>query len=248
MSPSRTRRCASTCSNQLPYFLPHLLALSASSPFWAGERTGLRSYRLSVFNELPRTGLPPTFSDPEEYRRTVATLVSAGELEDGSKLWWDLRPLRRSRPSPDAGDAHHRRLHPPRRRHRHCRRLPDRCLARMLWRLRRANQRWREYSTFLLNENRWLAQRHGPNAALIDLPKGKPVAFAQLLDETIAFGAEDAWSSGCTAEVADARRIVKEGTSADRQLAVYDRAVAAGQSAEGALKTVCPRFNLDLRH
>ncbi len=101
--------------NQLPYFLPHLLALSTSSPFWGGERTGLCSYRLSVFNELPRTGLPPTFSDPEEYRRAVAVLVKAGEIEDGSKLWWDLRP---SVALPDPGDARHRRLYPPRRRHR----------------------------------------------------------------------------------------------------------------------------------
>src|SRR6185312_10723424 len=77
---------------QLPYFLPHLLALSCSSPFWGGERTGLRSYRLAVFNELPRTGIPPGFADAEEYRRTVATLVAAGEIEDGSKLWWDMRP------------------------------------------------------------------------------------------------------------------------------------------------------------
>ncbi len=219
--------------NQLPYFLPHLLALSASSPFWGGERTGLRSYRLSVFNELPRTGLPPNFSDPEEYRRTVATLVHAGELEDGSKLWWDLRPsVRFPTLEMRITDV--------------CTRLDDaiaiaalyRCLTRMLWRLRRSNQRWREYSTFLLNENRWLAQRHGPNAALIDFGKGEPVAFAQLLEEIIAFVAEDAEFFGCTAEVVDARRIVKEGTSADRQLAVYDRAVAAGQSAERALKAV----------
>ena len=137
-----------------------------------------------------------------------------------------------------------------------CTRLDDaiaiaalyRCLARMLWRLRRANQRWREYSTFLLNENRWLAQRHGPNAALIDFGKGEPVAFAQLLDEIIAFVAEDAEFFGCTAEVADARRIVKEGTSADRQLAVYDRAVAAGQSAERALKAVVDHLIRETTH
>jgi carboxylate-amine ligase len=127
-----------------------------------------------------------------------------------------------------------------------CTRLDDaiaiaalyRCLVRMLMRLRRANQRWREYSTFLLNENRWLAQRHGPGAALIDFGKGEPVPFADLIEEAIAFVAEDAAAFGCEAEVADLRRIVREGTSADRQLAVYDRAVAAGQSAEGALKAV----------
>ena len=146
--------------NQLPYFLPHLLALSTSSPFWRGERTGLYSYRLSVFNELPRTGLPPTFSDPDEYRRTVAVLVKAGEIEDGTKLWWDLRPsVRFPTLEMRITDV--------------CTRLDDaiavaalyRCLVRMLTRLRRANQRWRDYSTFLINENRWLAQRYGPRAA-----------------------------------------------------------------------------------
>ena len=81
--------------NQLPYFLPHLLALSTSSPFWRGERPGCSSYRLAVFNELPRTGLPPTFADVGEYHRTVDTLVKAGEIEDGTKIWWDLRPSAR---------------------------------------------------------------------------------------------------------------------------------------------------------
>lgn len=216
--------------HQLPYFLPHLLALSTSSPFWGGERTGLKSYRLSVFGELPRTGLPPAFSDKSEYDRTVATLVAAGELEDGSKLWWDLRPsVRFPTLEMRITDV--------------CPRLDDaiaiaalyRCLTRMLYRLRRANQRWREYSTFLLTENRWLAQRNGPKASMIDFGKGESVPFADLVEELIAFTAEDAAWFGCEAEVAHIRTIAREGTSADRQLAVFDRAVAAGRSRREAL-------------
>mgnify|MGYP000415734129 CR=1 FL=1 len=215
---------------QLPYFLPHMLALSTSSPFWVGERTGLKSYRLSVFGELPRTGLPPAFEDKSEYDRTVATLVAAGELEDGTKLWWDLRPSARF-PTLEmrVTDV--------------CTRVDDavaiaalyRCLARMLYRLRRSNQRWREYSTFLVNENRWLAQRNGPKMSLIDFGKGRPVPFVDLVEELIDFTAEDAAWFGCEAEIAHLRTIVREGTSADRQLAVYDRAVAAGRTSREAL-------------
>ena len=78
--------------NQVVYFLPHLLALSTSSPFWHGQDTGLKSYRLSVFNELPRTGIPNVFDSYAEYERHVNILIKAGMIEDSSKIWWDIRP------------------------------------------------------------------------------------------------------------------------------------------------------------
>ena len=78
--------------NQVRYFLPHLLMLSTSSPFWQGEDTGLKSYRLAVFHELPRTGLPQRFESYGEYQRTVDVLVRNGVIEDATKIWWDLRP------------------------------------------------------------------------------------------------------------------------------------------------------------
>ena len=219
--------------NQLPYFLPHLLALSTSSPFWQGDQTGLHSYRLAVWNEVPRTGLPPTFSSPDEFHRTVATLVEAGEIEDATKIWWDLRPSARF-PTLEMRITDI------------CTRLDDtiaiaalyRCITRLLYRLRRANQRWRSYSRFLLDENRWLAQRFGPTHALIDFGKGAPVPFADLIDELVDLVGEDAAFFGCTAEVEHAREIAAEGTSADRQMRTYDRAVATGASAEEALKAV----------
>lgn len=219
--------------NQLPYFLPHLLALSTSSPFWRGAMTGLHSYRLSVFNELPRTGLPPSFASPAEYHRTVETLVNAGEIEDGTKVWWDLRPSARF-PTLEMRITDV------------CTRLDDaiaiaalfRCVTRMLYRLRRANQRWRDYSTFLVSENRWLAQRFGESRALIDFGKGEPVAFGSLVAELLELVAEDAAFFGCEKEVAHARQIVTEGTSATRQLAVYERKLAEGASTEAALRAV----------
>ena len=78
--------------NQIVYFLPHLIALSTSSPFWAGENTGLKSYRTSVFRSLPRTGLPDEFDSWADYRRHVGVLIDAGVIEDATKLWWDIRP------------------------------------------------------------------------------------------------------------------------------------------------------------
>ncbi|MEM6618821.1 MAG: YbdK family carboxylate-amine ligase, partial [Pseudomonadota bacterium] len=78
--------------NQMRYFLPHLLALSCSSPFWQGRDTGLGSYRLTVFDNLPRTGLPPRFESWWSYARSVEIIVGTGLIEDASKIWWDLRP------------------------------------------------------------------------------------------------------------------------------------------------------------
>jgi len=201
--------------NQITYFLPHLLALSTSSPFWRGRTTGLKSYRLSVFNELPRTGLPPRFESFGDYRHTIDTLVQAGVIEDATKIWWDLRPS-------DRFPTLEMRVTDV------CPLVEDtvaiaalfRCLCRMLFRLRRANQGWRQYSRFLLAENRWLAQRHGASAELIDFGRKKPVAFQELIEEIIELVAPDAAFFGCEPEIAHIQEIVRRGTSAERQLAL----------------------------
>ncbi|MDF2766897.1 MAG: carboxylate-amine ligase [Rhodospirillales bacterium] len=218
---------------QVAYFLPHLLALSTSSPFWRGNDTGLKSYRVAVFNEMPRTGLPESFDSYAEYERHLSVLVNAGLIEDGTKLWWDCRPSARF-PTlelriPDI-----------------CTRLDDgiaiaalyRCLLRMLWRLRISNQRWRRYSHMLINENRWRAQRYGLDEGLVDFGKGEVVPVADLLEEIIALTREDAEALGCVAEVDRARDIVRRGTSAHRQLAIYGAAVEAGATREEALRRV----------
>lgn len=218
---------------QIAYFLPHLLALSTSSPFWRGADTGLKSYRIAVFNEMPRTGLPESFDSFAEYQRHLSVLVDAGLIEDGTKLWWDCRPSARF-PTlelriPDI-----------------CTRLDDgvaiaalyRCLLRMLWRLRTANQRWRRYSHMLINENRWRAQRYGLDEGLVDFGKGEIVPVADLLEEIIALVGEDAEAFGCVEEVEHAREIVRRGTSAHRQLAIYRDVLAAGATREDALRAV----------
>ncbi|MCB1513488.1 MAG: carboxylate-amine ligase [Hyphomicrobiaceae bacterium] len=219
--------------NQIRYFLPHLLMLSTSSPFWESEDTGLKSYRLSIFHELPRTGLPQRFESYGEYRRTVDVLVRAGVIEDATKVWWDLRPSARF-PTLEmrVTDV--------------CPRMEDALtiaalyvsIARMLYRLKGRNQRWRSYPAFLIEENRWRAQRYGVNDSLFDFGKGTLVPFAQLIDELIGLVAEDAAEIGCLREVERAREIVKMGTGADRQLDTLEAELGHGIARDEAMKRV----------
>ena len=219
--------------NQVAYFLPHLLALSCSSPFWGGEDTGLKSYRLTIFDALPRTGLPENFRSYAEYQRHVDILINAGVIEDSTKIWWDMRPSGRF-PTLEARimDV--------------CTRMEDAislaallvCLMRMLYRLRLNNQRWRTYTPMLVQENRWRAMRYSFDEGLIDFAKGKIVPFEELLDEILELTSEDAEALGCEAEVANVRQILGRGTSAHRQRKAHELALAAGSSNEDALKAV----------
>jgi carboxylate-amine ligase len=219
--------------NQMSYFLPHLLALSCSSPFWEGRDTGLKSYRLTIFDALPRTGIPERFASFAEYQRHIDILIGAGLIEDSTKIWWDLRPSGRF-PTLETRimDV--------------CTRMDDaislaallQCTLRMLYRLRLANQRWRIYTPMLIRENRWRAMRYSFDEGLIDLAKGRVVPFNELLDELLTLVAEDADALDCTAELADVREIMSRGTSAHRQLKAYELAQAAGNSDEDCLKAV----------
>ena len=219
--------------NQVSYFLPHLLALSTSSPFWQGEESGLQSYRLSVFDSLPRTGLPERLETWGEYQRLVNRLKQAGLIEDASKLWWDIRPSARY-PTLELRITDV------------CTRLDDGlsvaalylCLLAALLRLRQKNQRWRIYANTLIDENRWLAQRYGIAGSLVDFGKGEAVPYAALLEELIELTREEAIQLGCLAEVERARGILRRGTSAQRQLQVYRDALHAGMDKPAALKAV----------
>ncbi len=218
---------------QFAYFLPHLLALSCSSPFWEGENTGLKSFRLTVFDALPRTGMPETFTSWAEYQRHIDLMVSAGLIEDGSKIWWDVRPSARY-PTLETRimDV--------------CTQFEDAiciaainvCLLRMLYRLRRANQRWRTYARMLLMENRWRAMRYSFDEGLVDLGRGAIMPHAEILGELIELLRDDANALGCVAEVEHAWTILERGTSAHRQVAAYERSLAAGASPREALVSV----------
>ena len=219
--------------NQVTYFLPHLLALSASSPFWQGRDTGLASYRSAVYKTLPRTGLPPKFDSWAAFRRHVDVLADAGIIEDSSKIWWDIRPSERY-PTLEMRVTD----------------LPTRmedtiaiaaayvCLLRMLWRLRSQNQQWRGYANFLIGENLWRAERYGVGGLLIDFGKGSLVPCERLVDELVELVRPDAEALGCVAEIGHLRSICARGTSANRQLAAYRAALDVGADHDEALAEV----------
>jgi len=229
--------------NQVGYFLPHLLALSTSAPFWRGRETGLKSYRMAVWSELPRTGLPPQFDSYGEYRRLVETLVGAGVIEDATKLWWDVRPS-------DKFPTLEMRMTDI------CTRMEDsisiaafyRCLLRMLWRLRRGNQRWRLYDRFMVSENRWRASRYGIDEGLIDFGKAAIVPFPELFEELISLIREDAEFFDCVAEIERAHEILERGTSAHKQVAVWQESRQAGKADAEALRDVVDMLIKETAH
>jgi carboxylate-amine ligase len=219
--------------NQIRYFLPHLLTLSTSSPFYEGEATGMKGYRLTLYRECPRTGLPDTFASWQAYRDTVEVLIKANVIQDATKIWWDVRPS-------DRFPTLEMRITDV------CTSIDDAvaiaalyaCLLRMLARLRHANRSWREYPKFLLNENRWRAMRYGVQGTLFDLGRGELVPFRFLMEELLDLVRRDADALGCAAELEHIRRIVAHGTSADRQVQVFEAALANGLDKDSALAAV----------
>lgn len=219
--------------NQVLYFVPHMLALSTSSPFWNGKDTGLKSYRTSVFRAVPRTGMPDEFDTWAEYQRHVNVLVNAGVIDDATKLWWDLRPSARY-PTLEL------------RSNDICTNVEDTLaiaamyvsLLSMLWRRRVENQRWRIYSRMLIEENVWRAQRYGVSESLIDFGRGELLPYPQLVEEIIDLVSEDAVLLDCVDELHHARTIVSRGTSADTQLDIYRAAQTGGADATEALQQV----------
>lgn len=226
--------------NQVKYFLPHLLALSTSSPFWDGVLTGLHAYRLVIFQNLPRTGIPEEFQSASEYERYVEILVDAGLIEDASKLWWDIRPSSRY-PTLEMRVSDM------------CTRLDDamtiaalyQCLLGFLYRLRRNNQRWRTYAPGIIEENIWRAQRYGTAGSLVDFGKGTLVSFADLVDELIEILGQDAVEFDVRDQIRHARTIVSEGTSADRQIAAYEKAIDDGAETHEAHQAVVDELIVD---
>ena len=229
--------------NQVKYMLPHMLALSTSSPFWDGSPTGLHAYRLVIFQNLPRTGIPEEFDSWGEYERYVGILVEAGLIEDATKLWWDIRPsVRFPTLEMRVSDV--------------CTRLDDamtiaalyQCLLGYLYRLRRNNQKWRVYSPGMIEENIWRAQRYGTDGSLVDFGKGRLVPMNDLIEEFIEVLAQDAIEFDAREEIRHARDIVQNGTSAHRQLATYTATLEEGASEPEALKAVVDELIVDSMH
>lgn len=214
-------------------FLPLILALSTSSPFWQGQRTGLMGYRLSAYAELPRTGLPELFDDPADYRAYVETLVSAGAIKDASYIWWAIRPSEKH-PTLELRIADS------------CTRLSDtlgiaalyRCLVHHLLRKPRLNAGLTGAARAVAAENVWRAQRYGIHGGLIAPESRSMRTVPEILDEMIEQLSDDAAALGCSADLAACRAIITEGTSSDRQLAVFEEARARGGHAVGLAAVV----------
>ena len=218
---------------RLTPFLPLFLALSASSPFWQGHRTGLMAYRLAAYDELPRTGMPPMLGDAADWDAYVALLQQAGVIADASYLWFAMRPsLRHPTLELRVSDC--------------CTRLDDalalaalyRCLVRCLYRDRTINDALTPLHHAVAQENKWRAQRYGTDGTYVDVARGTALPFAQLLDELLDLVAADARDLGHEAEMEQVRRIPVQGTSAHGQIGVYRTARLAGESRTAALKKV----------
>jgi carboxylate-amine ligase len=202
--------------NQVRYFLPHILALSTSSPFWQGRDTALKSYRSVIFEDLPRTGIPGHFDSHADYDRYIQTLTKTNCIDDPTKIWWDVRP--------------------------HCKfptlefRICDACtkvdeviaiaalfqaVVAKLAQLHRNNQTWRSYRPELIAENKWRAIRDGVDGKLIDFGIEQEVPLRFLMNELLDLIEDVADELDSRREIEYVRTILSEGTSADRQLRVY---------------------------
>jgi carboxylate-amine ligase len=216
--------------NVVRYMLPHVLCLSTSSPFWQSRRTGLKSYRSIIFRNFPRTGIPPIIRSHSEYDELVASLVATKSIPDASKIWWDVRP-------------HHAYPTLEVRVCDVCTRVDEavsiaailQALVAKMWKLRRDNITFRVYPSTMIEENKWRAVRFGLDGKLIDLGKQQEMPARQLLTELLEWFIGDVVDElGTRKEVEYALTIMRDGTSADRQLATFERT--------GDLKAVVDRL------
>jgi carboxylate-amine ligase len=229
--PEPQRRVA-LMVRSMPY-LPLLFALSLSSPFWQGHPTGLKGYRLSAYDELPRTGFPPVFSSAQSYDDFIAALVLAKIIPDASHIWWCIRPalsyptleLRIADSNPRLDDVL-------------CVAAWFRCLVRRLCEDRRFGYAVTPEMRAIIYENRWRIQRFGTEASIVDPLTLEPTTVARELETLAMVLGQDADVLGCRKEFERWRGILSDGTAADRQIAIFDEVRAAGQSRTAALREV----------
>ena len=219
--------------NRMQPYLPLLLALSTSSPFWQTHRTGLLGYRLAAFRELPRTGLPDLFHDQADYQRYIDTLVAARAIENSSYVWWIIRPsLKYPTLELRVADS--------------CTRVEDtiaiaalyRCLVRHLVNDPALNRAQTGASRAIVEENCWRAQRYGIHGSFVDEATRSAKPLGQVLNEVIDMVEDDALALGCRGELDLARWILARGTSADQQLNLYTEGLGRGLSNRDALAGV----------
>ncbi len=212
------RNTAIHVMNQARYFLPHLYALSTNSPFWVGRNTGLKGYRLKVFERFPRTGMPDAFESLSEYEDYLKLLIKTGCVDNAKKIWWDIR------------------LHPffDTLEVRVCdaqSRVDDtlalaaviQAIVAKLHKLQHDNLTFRIYRRRLIDENRWRASRYGIDGRMIDFGREAEVDTRELLSELLDFISTEVDELGSGQEIEHVERILREGTGADRQIAAWER-------------------------
>jgi glutamate---cysteine ligase / carboxylate-amine ligase len=214
-------------------FVPLLLALSTSSPFWQGFRTGLHGYRMAAYDELPRTGLPEALRNEAEYQDYIAALKNAGIIPDASHIWWAIRPsLKHPTIELRIPDS--------------CTRLADaiaiatlyRCLVRAIVRDALRHPELDRIGRAITVENKWRAQRYGMGAIFIEPFRREPIEASKWLEEIRSLLEPDIAAFHCAGEIGHLRAIVAGGTSATAQLDVYRASRAAGHSRPAALRDV----------
>jgi len=216
----KNKDVAMQLANQVRYFLPHLLTLSTSSPFWLGRKSGLRSWRCEVFKRFPRTGIPDEFRSYSHFQAFADLLVKVGSIDNAKKIWWDVRV----HPFFDTVEV---RICDMITRRDDCVTLAGvvQALMAQLYLLYVRNQAWRTYGRALIEENKWRAVRYGLDANLIDFGKEEEVPIRELIPELLEFVDEALTMLGTRDRVrAGVERILTEGSSADRQIAVYEKA------------------------
>jgi len=204
--------------NQIRYFLPYLLALSVSSPFWHSRDTGLKSYRSVLFESLPRTGIPSRFDSYTAYDNYVETLLATNSIAAPNHIWWDVRPSEKF-PTLEVRVADMCTLV----EETLCLTALVQAITAKLIRLQQTNPSRPVYGTHLLEENKWRAVRYGVDGKLIDFDKNQEMPFSTLVEDMLAWVDDVVDDLGSRAEVEYANTILYQGTSADRQLAVHRR-------------------------
>jgi carboxylate-amine ligase len=203
--------------NESLYFLPHMLALSTNSPFWLGRNTGLKSFRTKVFDRFPRTGMPEYFETPAEFDEFVRILVGTNSIDNGKKIWWDVRP------HPFFETIEFRVCDVPMR-------LEEtltlaalfQAICVKLYKLRLQNLGFRRYRRAFILENKWRASRYGIEGKLIDFGKEVEVPFRSLVAEMLEFVDDVVDELGSRREVEAVNWILENGSGADRQLRIYE--------------------------
>ena len=225
------RALAFQIMDEARYFLPHLLALSTSSPFWLGRNTGLKSYRTKVFERFPRTNIPETFESPADFDEYVRILVKTNCIDNGKKIWWDVRP------HPFFETLEFRVFDVPMR-------LDEtvalaaltQAICVKLFQLREKNLGFRKYRRALLLENKWRASRYGIQGKLIDFGKEIEVPFADLANEMLEFVDDVVDDLGSRKELESIRWILENGSGADRQLAIFHE---SGEDLRKVVDFIC---------